>query len=51
MKVHAPYDAARLAAQLGLAIGLGVDRRFVPPPGLPAARASAPLFAGRQRRG
>ena len=50
VKVHAPYDAAQLAARLGVPTGLGADRRFVPPPGLPGPRARAPAFAGRQRR-
>ncbi|MCW5660622.1 MAG: DUF72 domain-containing protein [Burkholderiaceae bacterium] len=47
VKVHAPYDAARLAARLGVPTGLQADGRFTPPPGLPAARARAP--AGRER--
>jgi uncharacterized protein YecE (DUF72 family) len=51
VKVHAPYDAARLAAQLGLASGPGVERPFVPPQAVQRVRASAPTFAGRQRRG
>ena len=51
VKVHAPYDAAQLAARLGVPTGLGADRRFVPPPGLPGPRARAPAFAGRQRGG
>jgi uncharacterized protein YecE (DUF72 family) len=50
VKVHAPYDAARLAAQLGRASDPGVERPFVPPHTLPRARTNAPAFAGRQRR-
>ncbi|HET9208084.1 MAG TPA: DUF72 domain-containing protein, partial [Burkholderiaceae bacterium] len=49
VKVHAPYDAAQLAARLGVPTGLGADRRFVPPPGLEGPRAKAPAFTGRQR--
>ena len=49
VKVHAPYDAARLAQRLGVPTGLGVDRQFVPPPGLEGPRAKAPAFPGRQR--
>jgi uncharacterized protein YecE (DUF72 family) len=42
IKVHAPYDAARLAQRLGVANGLGADRRFVTPPELmPKARGAA----------
>jgi uncharacterized protein YecE (DUF72 family) len=51
VKVHAPYDAARLAAKLGLACGPGVERPFVPSPQRARAGATAPTFAGRQRRG
>jgi uncharacterized protein YecE (DUF72 family) len=50
VKVHAPYDAARLADRLGVPTGLGADLSFVAPPGLQAPRARAPAFAGRQRR-
>jgi uncharacterized protein YecE (DUF72 family) len=50
VKVHAPFDAARLASRLGLATGLRVDHPFAPPPDLPGPRASAPAFTGRQRR-
>jgi uncharacterized protein YecE (DUF72 family) len=34
VKVHAPYDAAHLAARLGVATGLGPDDNFDPPPGM-----------------
>jgi uncharacterized protein YecE (DUF72 family) len=34
VKVHAPYDAAYLAARLGVATGLGPDDSFVLPPGV-----------------
>jgi len=34
VKVHAPYDAAHLAARLGVATGLGTDDNFEPPPGM-----------------
>ena len=50
VKVHAPYDAVRLAARLGLTTDPGARARFKPPPGLPGPRARAPSFAGRQRR-
>jgi len=49
VKVHAPYDAARLAAQLGLPTGLGVGQHLAPPQREPRARA--PAFTVRQRRG
>ncbi len=51
VKVHAPYDAARLAARLGLPTTLGADRRFVPPPNLEGPRDRSPAFAGRKRTG
>jgi uncharacterized protein YecE (DUF72 family) len=51
VKVHAPYDAARLAQRLSVPTGLGADRRFVPPPGLGGPRAKSPAFAGRRRDG
>ncbi len=51
VKVHAPYDAAHLAARLGVATGLAAGDRFVPPPGLAAPRARSPSFSrGAQRR-
>ena len=50
VKVHAPYDAAHLAARLGVATGLAAGQRFVPPPGLPPPRARSPDF-GRDRVG
>lgn len=34
VKVHAPYDAAHLAARLGVATGLGPDDVFALPPGM-----------------
>ena len=50
VKVHAPYDAAHLAARLGLPGGLSADGRFEPPPGLAPPRRRAPGFpAGRAR--
>lgn len=44
VKVHAPYDAARLAARLGVPTGISADGRFVPPPGLAPPRRRAPGF-------
>jgi hypothetical protein len=48
VKVHAPYDAAHLAARLGVATGLGAGDRFVPPPGLAPPRLRSPPFARRE---
>jgi hypothetical protein len=45
--VHAPYDAARLAARLGVATGLVAGDRFGPPPGLAPPRTRWPAF-GRE---
>jgi len=45
VKVHAPYDAANLAARLGVATGLGAGDRFVPPPGLAPPRSRSPSFS------
>jgi uncharacterized protein YecE (DUF72 family) len=45
VKVHAPYDAAHLAARLGVATGLATGDRFVPPPGLAPPRARSPSFS------
>jgi len=45
VKVHAPYDAAHLAARLGVATGLDAGDRFVPPPGLAPPRLRSPSFA------
>jgi len=45
VKVHAPYDAAHLAARLGVATGLGAGDRFVPPPGLAPPRSRSPSFS------
>jgi len=56
VKVHAPYDAAHLAARLGVPTGLGAGERFEPPAGLPPPRARSPSFrrgggeAARPRR-
>jgi len=50
VKVHAPYDAARLAQRLGLPTGLGAEQRYAAPAGLDVPRARAPAFTGRQRR-
>ena len=47
VKVHAPYDAARLAARLGLPTGLAPEGSFVPPPGLAPPRARSPAFRRR----
>jgi len=44
VKVHAPYDAARLAARLGVPTGLRADGVFTPPPGLAGPRLRAPAF-------
>jgi uncharacterized protein YecE (DUF72 family) len=48
VKVHAPYDAAHLAARLRLPTGLDASDRFVPPPGLLPPRLRSPPFARRQ---
>jgi uncharacterized protein YecE (DUF72 family) len=45
VKVHAPYDAAHLAARLGVATGLVAGERFVPPPGLAPPRRRSPAFS------
>jgi uncharacterized protein YecE (DUF72 family) len=50
VKVHAPYDAAHLAARLGIATGLVGGERFVAPPGLAPPRARAPSFASATLR-
>jgi len=47
VKVHAPYDAAHLAARLGVATGLVAGDRFMPPPGLAPPRTRWPAF-GRE---
>ena len=47
VKVHAPYDAAHLAARLGLSTGLDATGHFEPPPGLARARPHAPAFDRR----
>ena len=44
VKVHAPYDAARLAARLGVPTGMQADGSFTPPPDLPGPRHRAPTF-------
>jgi uncharacterized protein YecE (DUF72 family) len=49
VKVHAPYDAAHLAARLGVKTGMVAGDRFEPPPDMPAARAQAPGFASPAR--
>lgn len=49
IKVHAPYDAARLAARLGVANGLGPDGQFVLPPGLVPPGRAAPKSRSRRR--
>ncbi|MBX3618456.1 MAG: DUF72 domain-containing protein [Rhizobacter sp.] len=52
VKVHAPYDAARLIRKLGLESGLGDQGRPVWPPGwkAPVVRASAERFTKRPPR-
>lgn len=49
VKVHAPYDAARLAARLGIPTGLDPHGHFVPPPGLAPPRRRASGFARARR--
>ncbi len=44
VKVHAPYDAAHLAARLGVPTGLDANERFVPPEGLEPPRPKSPAF-------
>jgi len=44
VKVHAPYDAAHLAARLGVTTGLVAGDRFEPPPGLAPPRLRSPSF-------
>jgi uncharacterized protein YecE (DUF72 family) len=44
VKVHAPYDAAHLAARLGVETGLDAQGKFTPPEGLPPPRAKSPAF-------
>jgi uncharacterized protein YecE (DUF72 family) len=51
VKVHAPYDAAHLAARLGVPTGLDAGERFVPPPGLAPPRTRSPSFGGAAARG
>jgi uncharacterized protein YecE (DUF72 family) len=51
VKVHAPYDAAHLAARLGVATGLGSNQCFVPPPDLEPPRPRSPAFSAISRRG
>jgi len=51
VKVHAPYDAAHLAARLGIATGLVAGERFVPPPGLEPPRTRWPAFGRAAARG
>jgi len=51
VKVHAPYDAAHLAARLGVPTGLAAGQRFIPPPGLPGPRGRSPSFGGSAVRG
>ncbi|MDR6426107.1 uncharacterized protein YecE (DUF72 family) [Variovorax paradoxus] len=47
VKVHAPYDAAHLAARLGVATGLGAGDRFELPPDM-AVRKPARARPGRK---
>ncbi len=53
VKVHAPYDAAALAARLGVPTGMQADASFAPPPGLPPARRRMPAagISAAGRRG
>jgi len=44
VKVHAPYDAARLAQRLGVPTGMAADQRAAPP-----SRAVTPRSSARQR--
>jgi uncharacterized protein YecE (DUF72 family) len=48
VKVHAPYDAARLARRLGVTTGLAAGSR-APPIVRVTPRRRAPSFAARQR--
>jgi uncharacterized protein YecE (DUF72 family) len=48
VKLHAPYDAAALAARLGVPTGMGTDRRFAVPPGLGEPRRRSPPFGRRE---
>ncbi len=50
VKVHAPYDAARLARRLGVATGLDDEERFIAPPGMLSPRSKAPAFGKRPPR-
>jgi len=50
VKVHAPYDAARLAARLGVETGLDANQHFVAPPGLAGPRSTGPSFGTRPAR-
>jgi uncharacterized protein YecE (DUF72 family) len=50
VKVHAPYDAARLAARLGQREGLERIGRFVPAPETATPRRRAPAFGAAARR-
>lgn len=50
VKVHAPFDAAQLAARLGVATGMATRQNFVPPPALAGPRARAPAFTRRPSR-
>jgi len=49
VKMHAPYDAARLAARLGVATGLDAKGRFEPPPDMAPPRRRAAGFGKRRR--
>jgi len=50
VKVHAPYDAAHLAARLQVPTGLSADEHFEPPPDLPGPRQRALGFGTAARR-
>lgn len=49
VKAHAPFDAARLIARLGLPGGIADAEAFVPPPGMPEPRRQAPRNAASRR--
>jgi uncharacterized protein YecE (DUF72 family) len=49
VKVHAPYDAAHLAARLGVPTGLLAGDRFVAPAGLAGPRERWPAVGPRRR--
>jgi len=50
VKVHAPYDAARLARRLGVPIGLASDGPVAPADERAAARRHSPAFKRQPQR-